>query len=90
MYFLLYTPKTGTLAALLDKKASDAGDYASFCPDAVLNKGRCAEHAAPEAIWFDDAPAGSTIVRQTLPLQPLWLDDEDPWPLASLRCSLRP
>ena len=82
------TPTVGTLAALLDKKASEAGDYASYCPDALVNKERCSRHAAPEAAWFDEAPVGSEIVRQTLPLKPMWIKDDSPWALPAVTVGL--
>ena len=87
VYFHI-TPKVGTLAALLDKRASEAGDYASYCPDALLNKARCSEHAAPEGIWFDDAPVASAVLRQTLPLRRLGVDDDSPWPRPAVTVGL--
>ena len=41
--YFVTLPKVGTLAALLDKKPSEAGDYLSYCPDAILNRPHCAE-----------------------------------------------
>lgn len=86
--YFVTLPKVGTLAALLDKKASEAGDYVSFCPDALLNRPLCAEEAAHEAIWFDGAPVRSKVVPQTLALQPLLLEDESPWPLPAVAVAL--
>lgn len=86
--YFLGTPRVGTLAALLDKTATEAGDYATFCPASVTTPHICGEHAAPEAVWFDDAPVESSTVAQTLPLAPLWLDDDSPWPLATVPVGL--
>lgn len=86
--YFLATPRVGTLAALLDKRAAEAGDYATFCPASVTTPHTCGEHAAPEAVWFDDAPVASDVVAQTLPLAPLWLDDVSPWPLATVAVGL--
>ena len=86
--YYLAIPKVGTLAALLDKKESEAGDYLSYCPDAVLSRETCSEHEAPEADWFDSAPVASDVVPQTLPIEPLWIEDDSPWPLPSVAVGL--
>ena len=75
------------MAALLDKRVTDAGDYTSFCPDALLNRSLCIQDASHEAIWFDDAPV--RFVPRTLRLDPLWLEDGSPWPLHSVSVELQ-
>ena len=76
------------MAALLDKKASEAGDYASYCPDALVNKDLCSRKAAEQAVWFDDAPVAPAVVRQTLPLRRLGVDDDSPWPRPAVNVNL--